>query len=714
MPNFRRRTGVSIYEYYQVSWVGLILCSLILATTSRIVPIWMTIPALPLCILCLISRPVGTWWNANSRQKSVRYFAIGIILYGAYDFSVHQDIFVAAGELLIAVIPLLLSRKHKSFGHWMALLTSALLALIGVIGSAGLLEYTLLLCYLMFLVFNLNAANLLVLIGNTGALSQRLPRRYFRQLLPSLTWGLIAGVLIFFLFPRAPRFWNPFSIRQRGGNTTGYTGTVSLASTSPIEESSELALLVEAEDPEWLMRRTNTLYLRGNTLDTFDGQDWSNSTRISWPYSPNVDVRFTVSSKLPARKLKIFREPHSTQAVLYPDVLLGLSVPLTMVGSLNFDPSGSLQRGHREEIRYSYEVLASEPVWPTQMRFVTLEEIKRGIGKEFQEMPLTSGLLPRIAEVVLEVPDTVAREAYFQDWVKEVGIDPQSATLLSVLNKLERYFQTNFRATLSRSDHSIDTFRSFLAKERAGHCEYFATAAVLFLRSVGIPARIVLGYRGGTWNGVSRVLEVRERNAHAWAEAYYPMIGWIQFDPTPWQGLPEETGFSFYAGLYMNAARFWFNRYVVNYNTQSQRDLFKSVAKMASSNQQVSMFIPLNMRTLESLLVLIVLVLYVAKIMRKNAARNARRRHLPEYYEIFLKKLAETGWDREAGETFSAFHRRLSRAGIKATFLKDLDCALEKDLYAPQPTSDSVFKDLKQQLSKWKPRRPSSPLSLRA
>ncbi len=703
---FRKRPGLTIYQYYQLSWLGLILTSFILSSSSRIVPLWMIIPALPLSCLCLTSRSIGKWWTPLIRDRVVSYFFAGIMLYSLFDFSFYRDIFVGAGEFLVGIVPLLLSRKQKSFGHWMAMLSCALLSLVGVIGSAGLLEYTLLLFFLLFLVFNLNAANLLTLIGATGGMNQHLPRRYFRQLLPSLTLAMAAGILIFFLFPRTPRFWNPFSIRQRGGNMTGYTGSVSLSSTAPIEESSELALLVEAEDPEWLVRRSSNMYFRGNTLDRFDGQDWSTSTRITWPYHHNIDIRFTLSSTLPARKLKIFREPHSTQAILYPDVMVGMTVPPSMLGSVSYDSSGSMVRAHREEMRYSYEVLSSEPVWPSQMKIVTLTELKRGIGKESEEMPLPASILPGTGDTLLDIPDNIENEPYFKEWVKEVGVDPENATLLSVLNKLERHFQQNFRSTLSRSDHSLDTFRSFLQKEKAGHCEYFATAAVLYLRNLGIPARIVLGYRGGTFNGVSRVLEVRERNAHAWVEVYYPMIGWIQFDPTPWQRPTDEAGFAFYLGLYMNAGRFWFNRYIVNYNTQAQRDLFRSVAKMTQTNQQISLLIPLNMRTLESILVLIVLILYCLKIIRKQRAKLARRKQMPEYYEIFLRKISVAGWDREPGETYPVFHRRLRRTGIRAPFLSELDSALERDLYAPSPTSDSVFKSLKNLMAQWKgPRR---------
>lgn len=67
---------------------------------------------------------------------------------------------------------------------------------------------------------------------------------------------------------------------------------------------------------------------------------------------------------------------------------------------------------------------------------------------------------------------------------------------------------------------------------RKGYCEYFATAMVMMLRALDIPARYVLGYlpgqeqEGGTWR-------VDRSAAHAWVEVYFPHFGWVEFDPTP-------------------------------------------------------------------------------------------------------------------------------------------------------------------------------------
>ena len=84
-----------------------------------------------------------------------------------------------------------------------------------------------------------------------------------------------------------------------------------------------------------------------------------------------------------------------------------------------------------------------------------------------------------------------------------------------------------------------DAVEHFLLKSKEGYCDYYASAMVTMLRSVGVPARFVVGYTPGDYiqpeelmpmtSGTYRVLE---RNAHAWPEVYFPQYGWIQFEPT--------------------------------------------------------------------------------------------------------------------------------------------------------------------------------------
>jgi len=76
----------------------------------------------------------------------------------------------------------------------------------------------------------------------------------------------------------------------------------------------------------------------------------------------------------------------------------------------------------------------------------------------------------------------------------------------------------------------VDTF---LFLDRRGVCEQFATAQVVMLRSLGIPARMVAGYGSGEYNQLSNYYTVRASDAHAWVEVYFPGYGWVPFDPTP-------------------------------------------------------------------------------------------------------------------------------------------------------------------------------------
>ncbi len=88
------------------------------------------------------------------------------------------------------------------------------------------------------------------------------------------------------------------------------------------------------------------------------------------------------------------------------------------------------------------------------------------------------------------------------------------------------------RTTPLRADGE-DPVETFLFRSRAGHCEYFASAMALLLRAVGVPARVVNGFAGATWNDLGRFYVVRNADAHSWVEVHFGPLGWVRFDPTP-------------------------------------------------------------------------------------------------------------------------------------------------------------------------------------
>jgi hypothetical protein len=100
---------------------------------------------------------------------------------------------------------------------------------------------------------------------------------------------------------------------------------------------------------------------------------------------------------------------------------------------------------------------------------------------------------------------------------------------------LSTYLRTHYRYTLElgRVPPGHDPVEWFLFDRRAGYCEQFATAETLMLRSLGIPARLITGYAPGDYSPVLREAVVRERDAHAWVQVWFPGHGWAPVDPSP-------------------------------------------------------------------------------------------------------------------------------------------------------------------------------------
>ncbi len=99
---------------------------------------------------------------------------------------------------------------------------------------------------------------------------------------------------------------------------------------------------------------------------------------------------------------------------------------------------------------------------------------------------------------------------------------------------IERYLTTHYGYTLQLpSQPPADPLADFLFHRRRGHCEYFASSMAVLLRTVGIPSRIITGFRGAQFNQLNSNYIVRASDAHSWVEAYIPGAGWTTFDPTP-------------------------------------------------------------------------------------------------------------------------------------------------------------------------------------
>ncbi|MEX0992150.1 MAG: DUF3488 and transglutaminase-like domain-containing protein [Actinomycetota bacterium] len=140
--------------------------------------------------------------------------------------------------------------------------------------------------------------------------------------------------------------------------------------------------------------------------------------------------------------------------------------------------------------------------------------------------PREPELIERYTQLPPELPQRV------RDLAHRIT-DGQPTTYDKVI-AVERWLRENTRYNLDIPPDpvGVDAVDHFLFETREGFCEHLASSMALMLRSVGIPARFVVGFDAGERNPLTGYFEVRESDAHSWVEVYYPTIGWMEYDPT--------------------------------------------------------------------------------------------------------------------------------------------------------------------------------------
>jgi len=129
----------------------------------------------------------------------------------------------------------------------------------------------------------------------------------------------------------------------------------------------------------------------------------------------------------------------------------------------------------------------------------------------------------------LQMPAPPAKR--IKQLVKKLGGFQQTPE--QYINKVFQHFHNeNFQYTLMPPLLKDKPIERFLFESKAGFCGHYASAFTILMRVAGIPARIVTGYQGGSYNTNGKFIEVRSANAHAWAEVWIEGKGWVRFDPT--------------------------------------------------------------------------------------------------------------------------------------------------------------------------------------
>ena len=390
--------------------------------------------------------------------------------------------------------------------------------------------------------------------------------------LPFVAVGLL--VLIFVLalplFVIAPRYGNGAFARS-GRELTGFVGfseSVELGAIGELQRSNEVVMRVRVDDGQ--TERSRNLRWRGVALDDFTGHGWRKSKGSpSRLFPANERGLFQLGTTEGLHLLTsqtFYVEPIDTP------VLFAASRVIAVQGAfpdMQRDSEGSLSVAGRDQERVSYKVF-SDTTQPDQ-ELLRLDNLV--YPDEFQRyLQLPQKLDPRIGQLAQDmIVSAGARNRYDQ------------------ARAIESSLQTNYGYTLDLKAGGNDPLADFLFRVREGHCEYFATAMAVMMRTQGIATRIVNGFQTGAYNNTADAYTVTQRDAHSWVEVYFPETrAWVAFDPTPAAGLSRDggTGLTGRLGKYAEALELLWIQYVVSFNNQEQRSLAISVRTKLSDYRQ--------------------------------------------------------------------------------------------------------------------------------
>ncbi len=393
-------------------------------------------------------------------------------------------------------------------------------------------------------------------------------------------FGAPVMAVLFVLFPRIGPLWGIPSDAMSGRSGLSATMQVGNIASLALDESIAMRIRFDGAPPP-----QRDLYFRGPVLASFDGREWR-------ALQPRLGARFPLSL-LGQPALEVEGAPVRYDVTLEPN-----NRPWIFV--LDATSSAPAVPGFETVMTGELQWLANRPVTDllryraeSHTRFRYGPRNAAGVLPEYLDLP--SGFNPRTQSLASEMRSDSALMA--------------GGPTALVKAALERLRTGGYSYTLEPGSYGKDTADEFWFDRKEGFCEHIASAFVVLMRAMAIPARIVTGYQGGDLNPVDGFWAVRQSDAHAWAEVWLAGRGWVRVDPTA-AVAPGRTGTferlraprgalatAFNAVTPDVAASFraaWealnnaWNQRILNYSQSKQLDLLKNLGFESPSWEDLS------------------------------------------------------------------------------------------------------------------------------
>jgi transglutaminase-like putative cysteine protease len=325
-------------------------------------------------------------------------------------------------------------------------------------------------------------------------------------LLMVLGIGIVAGGL-YLLLPRNPIAAFQFNF-QPLRRLVGFSGSVRLGEIGQLQDDRTPAFRVRflSGTPPPIVR------WRGAALSDFNGSAWTN-TLETWHEFPNQG-KIVLASDDQRRKPgpRLFYEIQTLAAM--DRVLFTTGIPEYI-----YLPQGRL----RKNAESAFRQISLEYTLPTYSFSGFLDPTMHPVAAETSG-PLTQPLRQRY----LRLPGVNPRIRELAEVVAAKLTDPAG-----IANRIETHLKTKYAYSLESNITGREPLVDFLFNTRAGHCEYFASAMAVMLRTLKIPTRVVTGFYASLPEPIDSWYVIRSSNAHSWVEVWIESKGWVVFDPTP-------------------------------------------------------------------------------------------------------------------------------------------------------------------------------------
>lgn len=379
--------------------------------------------------------------------------------------------------------------------------------------------------------------------------------------------ALLISMCFFLLIPRLwvnRSFFSNEAIQADNSPLVGFTENVQLGEMGEILESSDRVLELTIYDNETDEPVSVTEFVqkfgmdeplfRGAVLSKYLNGNWSRErNRSNW--------RLYNSKELETQDLyrqEIILESIGTKVLFIMQPFVGMDMLSNTRNNINLDTLAvrqSHQPNHDETTKYNI-FTAKNAADNIEMNELDHEQVYLKLPKKDLK-----NLIRYTKRLIASHP--------------ELKTDREKAKFIEA--HLRDSGEFGYTLNMSIHDPSIDPVEDFLFNRKSGHCEYYASALALMLRSIGIPTRVISGFKGGEQKYLTHQFEVQQRYAHSWVEAFLDNR-WQTLDATPALQRAEMVAqnaisLSSWKGITKMMSQFW-SDYVLGVSYQRQKHAF--------------------------------------------------------------------------------------------------------------------------------------------